>query len=35
MDLRKSSGRVGGKIEGPKGDRNSRRIPKELTSLGP
>jgi hypothetical protein len=33
MNLRDSYGRVGGKIEGPGGDRNSTERPTESTNL--
>ena len=35
MELRKSCGGVGGRIEEPKGERDSIRRPSELTELDP
>lgn len=35
MELKDSYGRVGRRIEGPEGDRNSMERPTELTNLDP
>ena len=35
MEVRDSYGRVGGRIEGPEGDRNSTGRPTESTNLDP